>query len=57
MQRSAQALFEWGVADHWKAAQVADDSGLAVCGQKIRKLLSKLQKGMDQFNNPYVVYQ
>ena len=41
-QRSAQALFDRGVADHLKAAHVADDSGLVVCSQKIRELLSKL---------------
>jgi hypothetical protein len=45
-QRSAQALFERGVADHLKAAQVADDSGLVICSQEIRELLPKLQKGM-----------
>ena len=56
MLRSAQALFERGVADHLKAAQVADDSGLADCGQEIRDLLPKLQKGMVRHNNPYDVY-
>ena len=55
-QRSAQALFERGVADHLKAAQVADDSGLAACGQEIRDLLPKLQKGMVQYNNSYDIY-
>jgi hypothetical protein len=56
MQRSAQALFERGVADHLKAAQVADDSGLAACSQEIRELLPKLQKGMVRYNNPYDIY-
>jgi tetratricopeptide (TPR) repeat protein len=56
MQRSAQALFERGVADHWKAAQMADDAGLADCGQEIRNLLPKLQKGMVRYNNPYDYY-
>lgn len=56
MQRSAQALFERGVADHLKAAQMADDSGLTDCGQEIRNLLPKLQKGMVRYNNPYDVY-
>jgi hypothetical protein len=56
MQRSAQALFERGVGDYLKAAQVAGYSGLAACGQEILELLPKLQKGMVRYNNPYDVY-
>jgi tetratricopeptide (TPR) repeat protein len=56
MQRSAQALFDRGVADHWNAAQVADASGLVACGQEIRNLLPKLPKGMVRYNNSYDIY-
>ena len=55
-QQAAQTLFERGVADHLKAAEIADSLGLTACSQEIRQLLPQLQKGMVRYNNPYDLY-
>ena len=55
-QQAAQTLFERGVADHLKAAEIADSSGLTACSQEIRQVLPQLQKGMVRYNNPYDLY-
>lgn len=55
-QQSARKLFDRGIADHLKAAEIADSSGLTACGQEIRAMLPQLRKGMIRYNNPYDLY-
>jgi tetratricopeptide (TPR) repeat protein len=55
-QAKAKALFDRGVADHLKAAEVADSIGLTECGQQIREILPRLERGMIRYNNPYSSY-
>lgn len=55
-KQAAQSLFNQGMADHLKAAQLADESGFATCSQKIREILSQLPMGMVRYNNPYFIY-
>ena len=55
-QQAAQSLFNQGIADHRKAAQIAEASGLVACGQEIREILSRLPMGMVRYNNPYFLY-
>ena len=55
-QQAAQSLFNQGIADHRKAAQIAEASGLVACGQEIREILPRLSMGMVRYNNPYSLY-
>ena len=55
-KQAAQTLFDQGMADHLKAAQLADESGFVACGQEIRKILPQLSIGMVRYNNPYFSY-
>ncbi len=55
-KQEAQTLFDQGMADHLKAAQLAEESGFIACGQEIRKILPQLPTAMVRYNNPYFVY-
>jgi hypothetical protein len=52
-QKEAQTLFNQGISDYLKVAEIADSSGLKTCGQEIRSALPKLEKGMVRYNNPH----
>jgi hypothetical protein len=55
-QKKAQTLFNRGVADHLKAAELADASGFTACGSEIRAIRPQLQTGMIRYHNPYDLY-
>jgi tetratricopeptide (TPR) repeat protein len=55
-QQAAQTLFNRGMSDHLKAAEIADSAGLTDCSREIRELLPQLQKGMVRYNNSYSIY-
>lgn len=55
-QQAAKTLFNRGMSDHLKAAEIADSVGLTDCSREIRELLPQLQKGRVRYNNPYSLY-
>jgi hypothetical protein len=52
----ATTLFNQGVGEFLEAAEIAETIGRRECGQNIRAILPKLQKGMVRYNNPYSFY-
>jgi tetratricopeptide (TPR) repeat protein len=55
-QQAAQTLFNRGMSDHLKAAEIADSLGLTQCSSEIRAMLPQLERGMVRYNNPYSLY-
>ncbi|MEG3437870.1 hypothetical protein V0288_12150 [Pannus brasiliensis CCIBt3594] len=54
--REAKEVYDRGVADHLKAAEIAESAGMTDCGREIREILPRLPKGMIRYNNPYGFY-
>lgn len=52
----AAQVFNRGMADHEKAAQIATSSGFGSCATAIRETVSRAQDGMVRYNNAYVLY-
>jgi tetratricopeptide (TPR) repeat protein len=48
--------FNQGMADHQKAAQIAESSGFGSCAAAIRETVSRAQDGMLRYNNAYLLY-
>jgi hypothetical protein len=56
IEKEAQTLFNRGISDHLKAAEIADYSGFKACGTEIRAILPQVERGMIRYNNPYDIY-
>jgi hypothetical protein len=52
----ATMLFNQGVGEFLETAKIAETIGRRECGQNIRAILPRLEKGMVRYNNPYSFY-